>query len=215
MLEEDTGSGVSTKNADWNEGVSDDQAKDLNRGYLASTSYSDAQAGRILVALKKEGMEESTIVIIWGDHGYHLTDHGLWRKNTIYHVANRIPLLMRVPEMVRGKVSDAIVESLDIYPTILELAGIQRSDLRLHGRSLVPLLDNPKAEWPYPAFISGGTYYGIVTEQHRFSLSDKHPTKLFDLKADPSEWRNLAPASEYRELVTELTRQVKQAWHPR
>lgn len=209
---EDAGSGVSKKNAQWNEGVSDEQAKGLIKGYLASTSYADAQAGRILDALDEEGLTDNTIVVIWGDHGYHLTDHGLWRKNTIYHIANRVPLLIRVPGKAAGQVTNRIVESVDLYPTLLELAGVSEGALQLDGKSLTPLLDNPKTEWKYAAFISGGDSYGMVNSNYRFSLSKKGPAELYDLKADPDEWINLADDPSHGENVKKFTQRVKKAW---
>ncbi|NJM56095.1 MAG: sulfatase-like hydrolase/transferase [Verrucomicrobiae bacterium] len=132
--------------------MTDDEARELIKGYLASVSYSDAQVGRILAALEKSGEADNTIVILWGDHGYHLTEHGLWRKNTIYHVANRIPLLIHAPGKSPG-VCARLVESIDLYPTLLALTGVAADGLRLDGRSLIPLLEKPDAEWPHPAFI--------------------------------------------------------------
>ena len=192
LLKEDRGAGVSKDAAKWNEGVSDEEARELIKGYLASVSYSDAQVGRLLDAFKKYGLEENTIVVLWGDHGYHLTDHGLWRKNTIYHVSNRIPFLIRAPGYATKGVVTGLVESIDIYATLLELTGVKGGKLALDGRSLVPVLKNPAAEWNHPAFISGGPYHGIVTDRYRFAISDKYPAKLFDLKVDPEEWNNLA-----------------------
>jgi uncharacterized sulfatase len=212
VLPEDAGSGVSKKNALWNEGVSDEQARDLIRGYLASASYSDAQAGRILKVLRDEGLQDNTIVIIWGDHGYHLTDHGLWRKNTIYHIANRIPLLIRAPGFSQDAVAKGLVESIDIYPTLMELAGLQADDLLLDGTSLVPLLRNPDAVWDAPAYITGGTYHGIVTDRYRFSVSSKHPAKLFDLRHDIHEWDNLADDPKHADIASELTQKVEEMW---
>ncbi|MEM1443724.1 MAG: sulfatase, partial [Verrucomicrobiota bacterium] len=210
---EDTGSGVSKKNAQWNEGVSDEQAKGLIKGYLASTSYADAQAGRILDALDEEGLTENTIVVIWGDHGYHLTDHGLWRKNTIYHIANRVPLLIRVPGKASGAVTNRIVESIDLYPTLLDLAGLETGDLQLDGKNLTPLLDDPKTEWKHAAFISGGDSHGLVNWKYRFSISKKRPPELYDLKSDPDEWTNLAQDPAHAESVEQFTERVRKMWN--
>lgn len=209
---EDAGSGVSKKNALWNEGVSDEQAKGLIKGYLASTSYADAQAGRILDALDEEGLTENTIVVIWGDHGYHLTDHGLWRKNTIYHIANQVPLLIRVPGKAAGEVTNRIVESIDLYPTLLDLAGLDAGELELDGRSLTPLLNDPKSEWKHAAFISGGDSYGLVNWKYRFSLSKNRPPELYDLKEDPDEWNNLASDSAYADDVRQFSQKVRKVW---
>ncbi len=212
LLKEDHGAGVSKDAGRWNEGVNDEEARTLIKGYLASVSYADAQVGRLLDALKKSGLEDNTIVVLWGDHGYHLTDHGLWRKNTIYHIANRIPLIIKAPGYTKHGVAKGIVESIDIYPTLLELTGLKADGLKLDGKSLVPLLRNPGTAWDHPAFISGGTYRGIVTEKYRFAVSDRHPTKLFDLSSDPHEWNNLADDPKYANLVRIFKKQVEQTW---
>ncbi len=212
LLKEDRGAGVSKDAAKWNEDVSDEEARELIKGYLACVSYSDAQVGRLLDALKQSGLEDNTIVVLWGDHGYHLTDHGLWRKNTIYHVSNRIPLIIRAPGHAKNGVAQGLVEAIDIYPTLLELTGVKDGKLALDGKSLVPLLKDPAAEWNYPAYISGGTYHGTLTERYRFAISDKHPAKLFDLRDDPEEWNNLAAEPAQAELLNELTAKVKIVW---
>ncbi|MEO0416146.1 MAG: sulfatase-like hydrolase/transferase [Verrucomicrobiota bacterium] len=128
-------------NAVWNEGMDDQTASQLIRGYMASTTYVDAQMGKIIQTLKDEGLYENTIIVAWGDHGYHLTDHGLWRKNTAYHVALRSPLIIKAPSIKGGKSVDQVVGNTDLYPTILELTGTDTPDgIHLHGSSLVPLL---------------------------------------------------------------------------
>jgi choline-sulfatase len=212
LLKEDIGAGVSKDAAKWNEGVSDDDARELIKGYLASVSYSDAQVGRLLDTLKELGLEDKTIVVLWGDHGYHLTDHGLWRKNTIYHVSNRIPLIIRAPGYTKHGMAKGIVESIDLYPTLLELTGVKGGTLALDGKSLVPLLKNPAAEWDHAAYISGGTYHGIVTQRYRFAISDKHPAKLFDLQADANEWNNLAADPAFARMMKELTAKITDVW---
>ena len=174
-------------------------------------SYSDAKVGRILTALQKSGQADNTIVILWGDHGYHLTEHGLWRKNTIYHVANRIPLLIHAPGKATG-VSQRLVESIDLYPTLLALTGTSADGLRLDGRSLVPLLEKPAAEWPHPAFIHANKDHGMVTDQYRYSISNDGTEKLFDLRIDPDEWRNLAADPAHAARMKQMRSAVEQAW---
>jgi len=211
LLKEDIGSGVSKDAALWNEGVTDDEARALIKGYLASVSYTDAQVGRILAALEESGEAENTIIVLWGDHGYHLTEHGLWRKNTIYHIANRIPLLIHVPGKSVG-VCERIVESIDLYPTLLALTGVSAEGLRLDGRSLLSLLDKPDAEWPHPAFIHAGKDHGMVTDQYRYSISTSGTEKLFNLRADPDEWRNLAADPAHAGNVKQMREAVAGAW---
>ncbi|MFN0076952.1 MAG: sulfatase-like hydrolase/transferase [Prosthecobacter sp.] len=211
LFKEDLGSGVAKDSAKWNEGVTDDDARELIKGYLASVSYSDAQVGRILAELEKSGRADNTIVILWGDHGYHLTEHGLWRKNTIYHVANRIPLLIHAPGKAAG-VCPGLVESIDLYPTLLALTGTSADGLRLDGRSLVPLLDKPDAAWPHPAFIHANKDHGMVTDQYRYSISNNGTEKLFDLHADPDEWQNLAADPAHADRIKQMRTAVEKAW---
>lgn len=146
LAEEDTGRRFGSSG--WNEGVNDVTARKLIRGYMASTTYADAQMGRVIQVLKDEGLYDNTIIVAWGDHGYHLTDHGLWRKNTAYHISMRSPLMIRVPGGLSDVTVDAVVDNSDIYPTLLELTGVPKpDDVYLHGSSLVPLLNNPDADW--------------------------------------------------------------------
>lgn len=212
LPKEDQGSGVSDNNAQWNEGISDQKAKQLIRGYLASVSYVDAQVGRVLRALKETGQAENTIVVIWGDHGYHLTDHGLWRKNTHYHVANRSPLLIRIPGQSPA-VCKRLVEAIDLYPTLLDLSGTKAPSLNLSGRSLRPLLYQHDAPWNHDAFFHTGKYYGAVSEQYRYAFSENQPEKLFDLKNDPHEWKNLADDPAHIDVLNAMRAKTQAAWN--
>jgi iduronate 2-sulfatase len=121
-------------------------AKTLLHGYYACVSYVDAQIGLILDALEEEGMRESTIVVVWGDHGWHLGEMGIWGKATNYEIATRVPLIFWTPEMQqRGKGTEALVELVDLYPTLCDLAGLSKP-MHLAGESLLPLLENPDAK---------------------------------------------------------------------
>ena len=185
----------------WNEGVDDKTAQQLIRGYMASTSYADAQMGKIIKVLKEEGLYDNTIIVVWGDHGYHLTDHGLWRKNTGYHISLRSPLIIRVPGGISGESVGAVVSNVDLYPTLLELAGVAKPKyVSLHGKSLVPLLQDPNATWDNIAYTCANQRYGLVTDQYRFTNSE-NGSSLYDLKNDPHEWNNLGGNPEYAELV--------------
>lgn len=127
-------------------------ARTLKHAYLACVSYVDAQVGRMLAALDSAGVRENTIVIIWGDHGWHLGDMGVWGKATNYEIATRVPLMIWTPEMKsRGSSTDALVELVDIYPTLCELAKVPLPD-HLEGHSFVPLLDAPRLQWKKAAF---------------------------------------------------------------
>lgn len=129
-------------------------AKTLKHAYLASVSYVDAQIGKMLSALERTGQRENTIIILWSDHGWHLGDMGVWGKATNYEIATRVPLLIwtpNMPESSRGQRTNALVELVDMYPTLTELAGLELPG-HLEGQSFVPLLANPKKRWKKAAF---------------------------------------------------------------
>ncbi|NME70368.1 sulfatase [Flammeovirga aprica] len=194
----------------WNEGVDDETAQKLIRGYMASTTYADAQMGKVIDALKEEGLYENTIIIVWGDHGYHLTDHGKWRKNTGYHVSLRCPLIVKVPHSKKGKMMENIVQNIDIYPTLMELAGIEVSDnIQLHGNSLVPLLKGKGKNWENITFTCAKNCYGVVTDQYRFTIMPDGQKFLFDLKKDPHEWNNLASNKKYQKIIASFEAKMK------
>lgn len=186
----------------WNEGVSDDTAQKLIRGYMASTSYADAQMGKVITALKEEGLYDNTLIIVWGDHGYHLTDHGKWRKNTGYNVSLRSPMIIKLPHSKKAQVVDHIVQNTDIYPTLLDAIGIKKPDnVTLHGNSLLPLLNQKKVDWEDVAYTCAKGNYGLVTERYRFTKLSDGGYHLFDLKKDPHEWNNLANHRKYAKLI--------------
>jgi uncharacterized sulfatase len=192
------------RNEVWNEGVDDATAKKLIRGYMACTSYVDAQMGKVIQALKDEGLYDNTIIVAWGDHGYHLTDHGLWRKNTAYHISMRAPLIVKAPGISGGKQVNQVVGNVDIYPTLLELAGVEKpAEVIFHGKSFVPLLNDPDAAWENITYTCAKGRYGLITDRYRFTVSEKGPS-LYDLQTDPHEWNNLGSHPEYAELIQSL-----------
>ena len=129
-------------------------AKTLKHAYLASVSYVDALIGKMLTALDEAGARDNTIIMLWSDHGWHLGDMGVWGKATNYEIATRIPMMIWTPDMPaehRGKKTNALVELIDMYPTLCELAGIQLPE-HLEGYSFVPLIQDPSREWKKAAF---------------------------------------------------------------
>jgi uncharacterized sulfatase len=189
------------KNEVWNEGVDDVTAQKLIRGYMACVSYVDAQMGKVIQALKEEGLYDNTIIVAWGDHGYHLTDHGLWRKNTAYDISLRAPLIIKAPGIEGGKAANQVVGNVDLYPTLLELTGVQKpEDVTFHGSSLVPILKDSDAKWENVTFTCAKGRYGLVTDRYRFTVSE-NGNSLYDLQNDRHEWVNLADHPEYAALV--------------
>jgi iduronate 2-sulfatase len=195
----------------------DDLQRTLIHGYYAATSYMDAQAGRVLAELEKLGLAENTIVILWGDHGWHLGDHGIWCKHTNYEQAARIPLLVAGPGVKRGAATPALVETVDVYPTLAELAGLPAPQ-GLDGRSFAATLRDPKAPHRdhvihvYPrSRPEVGNVLGraIRTERYRLvewkkpgASPDTAEFELYDYQADPLEMKNLA--ADQPEVVAQL-----------
>lgn len=174
----------------------------LIHGYHAATSYMDAQLGKVLDALESTGLAERTIVVFWGDHGWHLGDHGMWCKHTNYEQAARVPLIVAVPGGVSGASTKAIVESVDIYPTLCELAGVPVSQ-GIDGRSFARVLGEPSAAAREHAIhvYPRGKRIGRAVRTAEFRLVEwKVPgepessavVELYDLARDPHERRNVA-----------------------
>lgn len=129
-------------------------SRTLKHAYLACVSYIDAQIGIMMDALDDAGIRDNTIVIVWGDHGWHLGDMGVWCKATNYEIATRVPMMIWTPDMPRGsrgKTTEALVELVDMYPTLCEIAGVEKPS-HLEGHSFKPLLENPEREWEQAAF---------------------------------------------------------------
>ena len=127
--------------------LGEELSRTLLHGYYACVSYVDAQIGKMLKALDDLGIRDNTIIILWGDHGWHLGEMGVWGKATNYEIATRVPLLIWTPDMkARGRKTDALVELVDMYPTLCELADVSLPP-HLEGRSFVPLLNDPNRQW--------------------------------------------------------------------
>lgn len=134
--------------------IQKDLAKKLKHAYLASVSYIDAQIGKLINAIDEQGLRDNTIIILWSDHGWHLGEMGIWGKATNYEISTRVPLIIASPNMtkeIKGKRSEALVELVDMYPTLADLANLPLPK-HLEGQSFKPLLDNPNKEWKTAAF---------------------------------------------------------------
>lgn len=134
--------------------ITPEMAVKLKHAYLGCVSYVDAQIGRMIAALEEAGIANNTIIIVWSDHGWHLGEMGIWGKATDYEIGTRVPLIIKTPNMLdknRGQKSDALVELVDMYPTLCDLAGVKKPT-HLEGLSFAPLLKNPKLPWKKAAF---------------------------------------------------------------
>ena len=205
-----------------------DLQRQLIHGYYAATSYMDAQVGRVLAELDRLKLASNTIVVLWGDHGWHLGDHGIWCKHTNYEQAARIPLIVLAPSVTKASSrSSSLVESVDLYPTLCELAGLPLPDLqtRLDGQSFVPVLRESSQTTKeaifhvYPRSPRGrGHLIGRSVRTKRYRLVEwKEPgaaaetaeIELYDYEADPQETRNLGTVlpEQAAELQRILSRQ--------
>jgi len=171
--------------------VKHDQWKPLVRSYLACVSFVDHQVGKLLKALDAGPHRDNTYVVLFSDHGFHLGEKERWAKRSLWAESTRVPMIIAGPGVAAGKVCGKPVQLLDIYPTLLELAGLS-PDPRIEGHSLVPLLRNPQAKWPHMARSSFGPgNYAISSERYRYLRYNDGSEEFYDHADDPHEWRNL------------------------
>ncbi|GAB4107894.1 sulfatase [Echinicola sediminis] len=184
--------------------VSDAYARKLRHGYLAAVSYIDAQVGKVLDELESLGLDENTIVVVWGDHGWHLGDQMMWGKHTVFDNALKSVLMIKRPGQ-QGQLIDQIVSTNDIYPTIMELVGL-KADYPLDGESFVGLMDEPSTqEWRNTAYSYFNRGVSLRTEDYRLTQYFRKQAPVFELynhQEDPFETVNIAEA--HPEIVEEL-----------
>jgi arylsulfatase A-like enzyme len=207
--------------------LSDEQATSMIHGYFAAISYVDAQVGRLLDELDRLGLAENTIVVFWGDHGWKLGEHGSWCKHTNFELDTRAPLIIRAPQQqVPGGRTEGLVEFVDIYPTLCELAGLPQP-AGLEGTSAAPLMDDPQRPWKtavfsqYPRSDQGRRLmgYSMRTDRYRFTRwqhrddpAHVEAVEIYDHVDDPAENVNLAADPSSRPLIERLTQQYLQGW---
>jgi iduronate 2-sulfatase len=218
--------------------LAEEKQRELLHGYYASISYTDAQIGILLNTLDSLGTLNNTIIVLWGDHGWHLGDHDMWNKHSTFEQATRAPLIIAAPGMKPGK-ANTISEHLDIFPTICDLAGLPVPG-HLQGKSLKPVMENKKiwvkeyAVSQYPrsltkeemnklGYKSGKVMgYSIRTDTHRFTIwmhnytSDKpfdekkvYATELYDYQKDPLEKENLVRDERYKKVSSSLYKKIQ------
>lgn len=197
--------------------ASPDEAREVIRAYWASLTWTDWNLGRVMSELDKLKLRDSTIIVFWGDHGYHLGEKGKWSKHgSLWEIGTRVPLIVSDPRAkTSGSSSPRPVQSLDLYPTLCELCGLP-APTGLQGHSLKPLLENPQAEWSHPAVTVFGNAKGVSgvavrTQQYRYVEYDggKAGAMLFDEQADPHELKNLSKDPKLAAVQAELSKVAK------
>ena len=215
--------------------MDEDTSRKLKHGYYASVSYVDALIGDLISHMKKIGIYENTIIIIWGDHGWKLGDHNSWGKMTNYNIDLKVPMIIRYPNQEnRGMQTFAFTELVDMFPSLCELADIETPNY-LQGTSFVPLIKDPKREWKSAAFsqfhrrpkvaADGNRYmgYSINTKNYHYiewySWNPKTGTRgvlkdieLYDVENDPNEFVNISGDIDQNKIVETLSKQLAEGW---
>lgn len=203
------------------------KAKELRHAYLAAISYADSLVGDLMRELKAAGLDDNTIVVVWGDHGWKLGDHNGWAKHSNVDLDIRIPLMISAPGTIdAGLRSKAMVETVDVFPTLAELAGLQAPG-NLEGVSMTPLFEDPARAWKSAAFAQYGRYarphgratgYVVRNQDFRYTawvLDDGGKVigqELYDLRTDPTESRNVASEARYAADLSRLEAMRKSGW---
>jgi iduronate 2-sulfatase len=201
--------------------------RNLRRGYFACVSYIDALVGQLMSALDAQGLAENTVVILWGDHGYKLGDYGTWNKWSNMTLDTRVPLIVRGPGVSVGHKSEALVELIDIYPTLAQLCGLPLPK-HLEGTSFVPVLEQPGRPWKKAVFTmwphdrtedeKNITGYSVKTrdfnyvEWTRLKTGEVLERELYDQNKDPLEMVNCIDDKAYEGVVTEMQSMLRSGW---
>ena len=202
--------------------VPDEDALKLIKAYHAASAYTDAQVGRVIGELERLGLRDKTIIVLFGDHGWQLGEHGHWCKHTNFEEATHAPLIISVPGMKnKGKKSESLVEFVDIYPTLCDLAGLPKPK-ELEGTSLVPIMNDPKrklkkaafSQYPRPNKVMG---HSMRTERYRYTewaVPGEAPVgiELYDYQTDPEGNVNIAGKPENKELVANMSKALHDGW---
>jgi iduronate 2-sulfatase len=213
--------------------LTDDLRRQAVQAYFAAISFMDAQAGKVLDALDRLGLSDNTIVVFTSDHGYHLGEHGLWQKQSLFEESTRVPLIIAGPGVAKPGIAPTPVGLIDVYPTLTELCGL-KPPANLQGQSLVPILKDTTAAgrgWAISEVVRGGGIkrfgasaatgdnvnrflgYTIRTPRWRYTEWDegKQGRQLYDHDADPKELTNLAEVPAHAATVAELSAKLREA----
>jgi len=194
--------------------VSKEMERMLVHGYYACVSYTDAMIGAVLNELSEQGLDKNTVVVVFGDHGWNLGEHGLWCKHCNYDNAMRVPLIIKIPGKTNGEKTSSLAELLDIYPTFCELAGLDLPE-HLQGRSLIPIASDPGEsvrEHVFSRYVRGES---VITDQHVYteflnrSMDSVVSNMLYDHFTDREENMNISSDPEQLELIRSLSEKLK------
>ncbi len=191
-----------------------DQWKPLVQSYLACVSFVDHQVGRVLDALDAGPYADNTVIVLFSDHGFHLGEKQRFAKRTLWQDGAGVPLIIAGPGIAGGVTCSNPVQLLDLYPTLLELTGLE-ADPRHEGNSLMPLLENSDADWPHLARTSFGPgNVALVSERYRYIHYNDGSEELYDRRTDPHEWHNLARDPEKEIVLKQHRAHLPAAVHP-
>jgi len=200
-----------------------EQRRAAIRAYLACVSYVDFQVGLVLAELRRQGLDDSTVIIFISDHGWHLGEHGLWHKRSLFEESARVPMIIRAPGMpAPGRRSTSLVELLDLYPTVCEFAGLPVPE-GLDGKSLRPILDDPQQTIRDAAFTQArrgakAENWGRSLKTARYRCTEwdegKNGIELYDHETDPREYTNLATDPHYATILAELRTRLREHFAP-
>jgi iduronate 2-sulfatase len=200
--------------------LTDDLRRQCRQAYCASISFMDAQVGRVVDALYRLGLSKNTIIVFTSDHGYHMGEHGLWQKMSLFEESARVPLLIVAPNSAtKSGVAASPVSHIDLFPTLAELCGIE-APANLQGQSLVPMLKDQTSAgrgWAITQVTRGGGQrnrffgYSLRTPRWRYTEWDdgRKGRELYDHDADPREINNLAEDANHAKTIEELSQQLR------
>ena len=184
------------------------------QSYLASVTFADHCLGLVLDALEKSAHSDNTIIALFSDHGFHLGEKERWAKRSLWEDGTRVPVVVVAPGHKAAQKTNRPAELLDIFPTLLELAGLPKDETQ-EGQSLVPLMKNPQREWKHPAITSFGLgNYSIRSTHFRFIQYFDGSQELYDLRNDPHEWKNLIDNPKMKQVIQEHASLIPQKQHP-
>jgi arylsulfatase A-like enzyme len=184
------------------------------QSYLASVTFADHCLGLVLDALEKSAHSDNTIIAVFSDHGFHLGEKERWAKRSLWEDGTRVPVVVVAPGHKAAQKTNRPAELLDIFPTLLELAGLPKDETQ-EGQSLVPLMKNPQREWKHPAITSFGLgNYSIRSTHFRFIQYFDGSQELYDLRNDPHEWKNLIDNPKMKQVIQEHASLIPQKQHP-